>query len=47
VSGKPTQRPLTLYVSMSLQLLELVASTAWANGPINQNYEPRPQRTNL
>lgn len=26
--------------------LELVASTAWADGPITQTYVPRPERTN-
>jgi dihydrofolate reductase len=26
--------------------LELVASTAWADGPITQTYIPRPERTN-
>jgi dihydrofolate reductase len=28
------------------QPLELVASTAWADGPITQTYVPRPERTN-
>jgi dihydrofolate reductase len=28
------------------QPLELVASTAWADGPITQTYLPRPERTN-
>jgi dihydrofolate reductase len=28
------------------QPLELVASTAWADGPITQTYIPRPERTN-
>jgi hypothetical protein len=27
------------------QPLELVASTAWADGPITQTYVPRPERT--
>jgi hypothetical protein len=27
------------------QPLELVASTAWADGPITQTYIPRPERT--
>ena len=53
MTGDPAQRKLILYMSMSLDglpllhglpkplALELVGSTAWADGPITQAYVPR------